>query len=113
MRSKKIIPWVVALAMAGGSSTALAGNTFNDALGGGLGGAIGAAVGGSMGGQTGAVIGGGLGGAGGAILAGKYNEHDDDHYRGRDWHHRRDARYDRREHDHGRHRGWDRHDRRH
>ncbi|MGB7756561.1 MAG: hypothetical protein WBL23_10895 [Salinisphaera sp.] len=113
MRSKKIIPWVVALAMAGGSSTALAGNTFNDALGGGLGGAIGAAVGGSMGGQTGAVIGGGLGGAGGAILAGKYNEHDDDHYRGRDWHHRRDARYDRREHDHGRHRGWDHHDRRH
>ncbi|KEZ78134.1 hypothetical protein [Salinisphaera hydrothermalis] len=111
MRSKHIIPWVVALTLAGGSSAAMASDTFNNALGGGLGGAIGAAIGGSMGGQTGAVIGGGLGGAGGAILAGKYNEHDDDHYRGRDWdHRRRDVHYGHRDHDRWRHHGWDRRD---
>ncbi|AWN16271.1 Glycine-rich cell wall structural protein precursor [Salinisphaera sp. LB1] len=112
--------------MAGGSSAALAdNNTFNEVLGGGLGGAIGAAVGGAMGGQTGAVIGGGLGGAGGAILAGQHDGHADDHYRGRDWGRRRDVHYDRRgyyghdrrhdydDHDHGRHRGWDDRDWRH
>lgn len=91
------IPFVAAVSLAGASGSALAGDTLNSALGGGLGGAIGAAVGGSMGGQTGAVIGGGLGGAGGAVIADKLNERDD--YRYRDDRYRRDWRRDR-GHDH-------------
>ncbi|HET7315365.1 hypothetical protein [Salinisphaera sp.] len=103
MRNKKIVSLVAALMLSGGSSVAMANDTLNSALGGGLGGAIGAMIGGSMGGQTGAVIGGGLGGAGGAVLADIYNDDDDDRYRG-DWDHRRDVRYG--HHDNGWHRGW-------
>lgn len=107
MHKKNLVSGAMALVLMGGSSVAMASDTFNSALGGGLGGALGAAVGGSMGGQTGAVIGGGLGGAGGSILAHKYNEHDDDHDRDY-WDHRRDDHY--RHRDHGWHRGWRHHD---
>jgi hypothetical protein len=75
-----------------GTAPAMAGETMDAAIGGGLGGAAGAALGNEVGGRDGAIIGGALGAGVGAAIATDGHDHDgyerprrvyyDDHHRG-------------------------------
>ena len=73
----QITALVLGLGLAMTAGAALADDTLENAIGGGLGGAAGAAIGNEVGGQTGAIVGGGVGGAGGAVVADKLGDDDD------------------------------------
>lgn len=107
---KKIL-FCAAMALGLSTGPVMAGSNTEAAIGGGLGGVIGAVIGNEVGGSTGAIVGAGVGGATGAVIANR-NHREPDYryvYRGDDRRYRDQRRGDYRYDKH--HRGYDKHSR--
>lgn len=91
----KNILFTAALALGLGSGPVMADSNTEAAIGGGLGGVLGAVIGNEVAGSTGAIVGAGVGGAAGAVIANRNNREPDYRYtrRGDDRRYWDDRRY--------------------